>query len=178
MNKPIKIISFILTAFMISGCSVASFGDGRTTTAGLGTSYESRADVDKDMPVVRFAITIQFEERADEGVLEKVADALKNITSVPQTVVASITSPERIAGVTFGKSRRELHIPFEIDNPNHKNLGIKINLGDKIEKELKKKGIDATVSIGKKDQGINLQGMSVEIIQVDTGTAINFSDSN
>lgn len=164
----------LILCFLLVGCS-GRIVKNRTATGGVGTIYEPRGLEDKEIPTNRFSINIHFEQRPEEGALKSLAQSIQNITGIPQAVVTALTSPERSVERIVGGDRYEIHIPFEIDNPENKNIGIKIDIGEKIQKAIDKTGLDATVVIGSKDGNkISLDGLSVTIIKTDN--EISFSE--
>ena len=161
-----KITCLAFSFLFLSGCASSGFMRNRTATGGVGSIYEPRGQKD-DMPVIRFSINVHFENRPDDNTLDRLGEALKNITGIPQAVVTALTSPERTVETVVGSDRREIHIPFEIDASKHSTVAVKMNIGKKIQEALKKNDIDATVTVGNKEKGINLEGITIEIIKTD-----------
>jgi hypothetical protein len=157
------LLVFILALFMF-GCSAKGIMKNRTATGGVGTIFEPRGS-NKDMAIVRFSINIHFENRPDENTFDKLGEALKNITGIPQAIVTALTSPERTVETVVGSDRREIHIPFEIDISQKSTVAIRIQIGKKIKRTLEKNNIDATVSIGNQKSGIKLNGLTIEVIK-------------
>lgn len=173
----LSLVVIMCGGLLLTGCATAL--KDNTASGGVGTIYEARADKDKEMPMIRFSIILHWEQRPEEGAITKLADSIKNITSIPQSAVTALTSPERSLEKVFGGDRYEMNIPFEIDNPEGKNTKVVVDIGNKLQKAIKDAGLEQKVSIvGANGKGINLgPGMSVEIIQQDGDFIINEKSS-
>lgn len=115
----ILVLGWILVG--LSGCAATERGES-DVVAGFGKTYETRADVESDTPVLRMDIVRHCEQREQGSAIRDFVGVLDNTLGWTKVITSVATSPERVAGEAIGNDRSEKVATLTLDDPHKADI--------------------------------------------------------
>lgn len=123
--RPVLVLFLImfmaLGALILSGCAATERGES-DVVAGFGKTYETRADVESDTPVLRMDIVRHCEQREQGSAIRDFVGMLDNTLGWTKVITSVATSPERVAGEAIGNDRSEKVATLTLDDPHQADI--------------------------------------------------------